>query len=143
MVRSSISEPEAIDAAKREEAGMTMGRNWISFSLGHGIRVGRSVADPRLPSWRRFELRHILQAAAKERGETITIDDTNYLIDKAMAIGLLDADGNGDLSCLMTGTRDEIIANMIAADLPPQGRGLGLAGVVVAVIVVVALIWLR
>ena len=120
------------------------GRNWISISLGNGIRIGRSIADPRLPSWRRFELRHVLQETAKARGETLTIDDLNYLIDKALAIGLLDVNGNGDLSELMTGTRDEVIAAMIAA-----GAGAGerhthlgmLAIVAVAMAVVLAFIW--
>lgn len=54
---------------------MTGGRNWISISLGSGIRIGRSIADPRLPSWRRFEIRHALQEAAKARGETLTRED--------------------------------------------------------------------
>lgn len=94
---------------------MTGGRNWISVSLGNGIRIGRSIADPRLPSYRRYELRHAMQEAAKARGETITRDDADYLIDKSLAIGLLDHNGNGDLSCLTTGTRDEIIEAMIAA----------------------------
>jgi hypothetical protein len=36
-----------------------MGRTWLSVSIGHGIRIGRSIADsdlwPHLPSWRRYE----------------------------------------------------------------------------------------
>ena len=33
-----------------------------------GISLGREDWNPRLPSWRRYELRHSLQEAAKARG---------------------------------------------------------------------------
>jgi hypothetical protein len=48
-----------------------MGRTWFSVPIGRtGIRIGRSVADWRLPGWRRYELRKGLQAAAEAHGET-------------------------------------------------------------------------
>ena len=88
-----------------------MGRNWLSVSLGHGIRIGRSVADsdfqPRLPSWRRHELRAGLQAAAKARGEPMNREECDYRIDKALATGELDEAGS--LAFLVTGTREEIV----------------------------------
>jgi hypothetical protein len=35
-----------------------MPRSWISVPIGHGVRLGRSIADaelqPRLPSWRKL-----------------------------------------------------------------------------------------
>jgi hypothetical protein len=93
-----------------------MPRSWISVPVGHGIRVGRSIADSELrghlPSYRRHELRHGLQTAAKARGETLTREDADYLIDKALASGLLDS--SGDLNFHMRGTREEIIDGMMA-----------------------------
>jgi hypothetical protein len=80
-----------------------MGRNWISIPLGRTrIRLGRSVSDAelfgtaekRLPSWVKYELREHLQKAAKARGETLTTEYCNYKIDKALALGEIDADGN-------------------------------------------------
>jgi hypothetical protein len=119
---------------------MNGARTWISFA-GNGIRVGRSVADPRLPSWRRFEIRMSLQEAAKARGETLTREDVDYLIDKALAIGVLDSDGNGDLNCLMTGTRDEIIAAMMAAGASRGERRWGSLAVIAVVVLVVSILW--
>jgi hypothetical protein len=57
-----------------------MGRTWLSIPIGRtGIRIGRSIADSewrgRLPSWRRYELRKGLQAAAEARGEPMTRED--------------------------------------------------------------------
>lgn len=75
-----------------------MPRSWISIPIGFGIRVGRSIADselhPRLPSWRRFELRRGMQADAEARGEHMTREEADYGIDKAIAEGEIDADGN-------------------------------------------------
>jgi hypothetical protein len=78
-----------------------------------GISLGREdFGPPRLPSWRRHELRAGLQAAAKARGETMTKDDANYYIDKALATGLLDS--KGDLDFKVKGeTRDECIEQII------------------------------
>ena len=76
-----------------------------------GISLGREDWNPRLPSYRRYELRHGLQEAAKARGETMTKEDANYAIDKALATGLLDS--NGNLNFHMRGTREEIIAGIL------------------------------
>ena len=93
---------------------MTGGRTFISFSLGHGIRVGRSVADPRLPQWRRFELRRTLQEAAKARGESLTKEEAGYIVDKSYALGIR------DLSHLDTMTRDEMISCMMTIEPAPD-----------------------
>jgi hypothetical protein len=93
-----------------------MPRTWISVPTWRGIRIGRSIADSELrghlPSWRRYELRHGLQEAAKARGETLTREDTDYIVDKALATGAIDS--NGNLNFHMRGTRDEIINGMMA-----------------------------
>jgi hypothetical protein len=78
-----------------------------------GISLGREDFRPRaLPSWRRYELRHGLQEAAKARGEPMTREDADYAIDKALATGAIDS--NGDLNFHMRGTREEIIDGMMA-----------------------------
>jgi hypothetical protein len=78
-----------------------------------GISLGREDFRPRhLPSWRRYELRNGLQEAAKARGEPMTHEDADYCIDKALATGAIDS--NGDLTFHMRGTRDEIIDGMMA-----------------------------
>jgi hypothetical protein len=79
-----------------------------------GISLGREDWNPRIPSWRKVELRHGLQEAAKARGETLTREDADYLIDKALASGLLDS--SGDLNFHMRGTREEIIDGMMATE---------------------------
>ena len=56
-----------------------------------GISLGREDLHPRLPSFRRYELRKGLRDAAKARGETMTKEDADYLIDKALAAGVLDS----------------------------------------------------
>jgi hypothetical protein len=93
-----------------------MPRNWISIPVWHGIRIGRSISDAEwrghLPSWRRHELRHGLQTAAKARGEILTREDADYLIDKALATGAIDA--NGNLNFHGRGTKEEIIDSMMA-----------------------------
>ena len=76
-----------------------------------GISLGREDLHPRLPSYRRYELRHGLQEAAKARGEPMTKEDANYAIDKALATGLLDS--NGNLNFHMHGTREEIITSIL------------------------------
>ena len=76
-----------------------------------GISLGREDWNSRLPSYRRYELRHGLQEAAKARGEPMTKEDANYAIDKALATGLLDS--NGNLNFLMHGTREEIITGVL------------------------------
>ena len=76
-----------------------------------GISLGREDWNPRLPSYRRYELRHGLLEAAKARGETMTKEDANYAIDKALATGLLDS--NGNLNFHMHGAREEIITSIL------------------------------
>jgi hypothetical protein len=82
-----------------------MGRNWLSIPIpGTRIRVGRSMSDAELfgtsrrrdalPSWRRFEIREHMQRAAKDRHETLSRERCDYLIDKALALGELDVEGN-------------------------------------------------
>ena len=63
------------------------------------ISIGREDGNPRLPSNRRYELRHGLHEAAKD-----------YCIDKALATGLLD---NGNLNLHLRGTREEVIAGIL------------------------------
>ena len=75
------------------------------------ISLGREDWNPRLPSYRRYELRHGLREAAKARGEAMTKEDADYYIDKALATGLLDS--NGNLNFRMRGTREEIIAGIL------------------------------
>jgi hypothetical protein len=55
--------------------------------------------------------RHGLLEAAKARGETMTKEDANYAIDKALATGLLDS--NGNLNFHMHGTREKIITGIL------------------------------
>jgi hypothetical protein len=92
-----------------------MPRTWISVPVWRGVRIGRSVSDAELrghlPGWRRHELRHGLQEAAKARGETLMREDADYLIDKALATGAIDA--NGNLNFHGRGTREEIITQMM------------------------------
>ena len=75
-----------------------MPRSWISLPIGRtGIRIGRSIADSelraRLPNWRRYEIRKGLQAAASARGEPMSREDCDYIIDRALATGGLDSAG--------------------------------------------------
>ena len=78
-------------------------RIWLSGPRIHGglitpgINLGREDLQrlrgsrtARLPSWRRYELRRGLQAAATKRGEKVTREDCDYAIDKALACGALD-----------------------------------------------------
>jgi hypothetical protein len=77
-----------------------------------GISLGREDFRPHLPSWRRYELRHGLQEAAKARGEPLTREDADYAIDKALASGLLDY--SGGLNFTAKGfTREEVAAQII------------------------------
>jgi hypothetical protein len=78
-----------------------------------GISLGREdFGPPRLPRWRRHELRAGLQAAAKARGEAMTKTDCDYFIDKALALGVLD--GQGNLGFKVKGSRDECIETIVA-----------------------------
>jgi hypothetical protein len=93
-----------------------MPRTWLSVPIGRtGIRIGRSLADSEwrghLPSWRRYELRKGLKAAAEARGEEMNREDADYLIDKALATGGLDSAGN--LAFPVKGTREGIAEQII------------------------------
>jgi len=64
-------------------------RYWLSFPGPWRTRLGVSISpsdlgyrEPRIPSWKRHELRHGLQEAAKENGETLSREDADYLIDR-------------------------------------------------------------
>jgi hypothetical protein len=76
-----------------------------------GVSFDREDWNPRLPSYRRYALRHGLQKAAKATGETMTTEDANYAIDKALACGLLDSAGSLNFHAI--GSRDEIVAQII------------------------------
>jgi hypothetical protein len=89
-----------------------MPRTWLSLPVARtGIRIGRSIADselrPHLPSWRRYELRKALQAAAEARGEPLSREDCDYIIDRNLATGGLDSAGNPTFH--VKGTCDEIV----------------------------------
>ncbi len=94
-----------------------MPRFWLSGPhllkgwIRPGISIGCEDRNPRLPSYRRYELRHGLREAAKARGETMTKEEADYVIDKALATGLLDS--NGNLNFHMHGAREEIITSIL------------------------------
>ena len=86
-------------------------RSGVSFGREDLQRLrGRNA---RLPTWRRHELRAGLQKSAGERHEKLTKEDADYLIDKALATGLLDADGN--LNFTARGDRTEMADQILAA----------------------------
>jgi hypothetical protein len=89
-----------------------MPRSWISVPIGHGIRIADAELRPRLPSWRKYELCHGLIKAAEARGEKMTKDEAAYIIDKALAVGLIDS--SGGLNFHGKGTRDEIVGQIMA-----------------------------
>jgi hypothetical protein len=76
-----------------------------------GISLGREDWNPRLPSYRRYELRKGLQAAAEARGEPMSREDCDYAIDRALAAGGLDSGGN--LAFHVKGTREEIVGQIM------------------------------
>jgi hypothetical protein len=77
-----------------------------------GISLGREDWNPRLPSYRRYELWKGLQAAAEARGEPMSRDAAgNYVIDKCLATGGLDSAGN--LAFPVKGTREEIVGQIM------------------------------
>ncbi len=78
--------------------------------LRPGISLGREDLRPRLPSWRRYELRTQLKAGAIARAEPMTREQCDYLIDKAHATG---ADSAGDLTFHLKGSREEIIQGIL------------------------------
>jgi hypothetical protein len=70
-----------------------------------------------MPRWRRYELRRAMQEAAEARGETMTREDADYGIDKALATGALDADGNEVTGECGKSTALAIIARVLLAAL--------------------------
>jgi hypothetical protein len=66
---------------------------------------------PRLASWRRYELRKQLADAAASRGEVMKKADCDYVIDKSLATGGLDS--NGNLHFTVKGTADEMALQII------------------------------
>jgi len=83
-------------------------------SLGwEGFRPRQQAMAALLPSYRRYELRHGLQEAARASGKPIGKDDADYLIDKALATGAIDS--NGDLVFHIRGAREEIVGRMMAS----------------------------
>jgi hypothetical protein len=84
---------------------------WPGISLGREDLQRLRGRPEHLPTWRRYELSHGLQKAATARGAKLTKEDANYAIDKALATGLLDS--NGNLNFHMRGTREEIIAGIL------------------------------
>jgi hypothetical protein len=106
-----------------------MSRTWISVPIGHGIRIGRSFGaedrgPPKLPKWRRFELVKALQAGAVARGKPIAKDEAEYLIDKSLAAGLLDS--NGDLNFVVKGESRVQCVQQIQAIAETWGQPLSL-----------------
>jgi hypothetical protein len=87
-------------------------RFWLSGPLvlnglvRPGISIGPEDVRQRLPSWRRNEYCQALKAFAAKHGKPITDAEANYRIDKALALGELDAAGP---VLRMTGNREEIV----------------------------------
>jgi hypothetical protein len=71
-----------------------------------GISIDPADVRSRLPSWRRYEYSHALKAWAAKHGKPITDSEANYRIDKAVALGELDAAGP---VLRLTGAREEIV----------------------------------
>jgi hypothetical protein len=88
-----------------------------------GISLGREDFRPHLPSWRRYELRHGLQEAAKARGEPMTREDADYAIDKSLASGLLDS--SGGLNFTAKGSTREVVAGQIIERSTAWGQPVG------------------
>ena len=87
-------------------------------------REGRENFRPHLPSWRRYELRHGLQEAAKARGEPMTREDADYAIDKSPASGLLDS--SGGLNFTAKGfTREEVAGQIVAGQIIERSTAWG------------------
>jgi hypothetical protein len=58
-----------------------------------GISLGREDWNPRLPSWRRYELRKQLETAATAKGKTMTVAVCDYVIDRTLEIATVDRNG--------------------------------------------------
>jgi hypothetical protein len=100
---------------KKEEAVKM--RLWLSGPrilrglVRPGISIGPEDFRPRrLPSWRKYKYRKALKAYAEKHGEHLTDEDANYKIDRAVAMGELDAGGP---TLRLVGSREEIIAGIL------------------------------
>jgi hypothetical protein len=86
-------------------------RQWISIRGPGGLRFGQSIGPedfgpPKLPSWRRYELRKQLETAATAKGKTMTVADCDYVIDRTLEIATVDQNG---LVLHLRGNRDKLI----------------------------------
>jgi hypothetical protein len=85
-------------------------RLWLSGPRIGWFRPGNSIGSEdnrrRLPSWRRDEYREALKAYAAKHGQSITNAQANHDIDRAVALGELDAAGP---MLHIKGSRQEII----------------------------------
>jgi hypothetical protein len=119
-----------------------------------GIPLGRE--DWGLPSWRKYELCRGLIKAAEARGEKMSKDEAAYIVDKALAVGAID--GNGNLNFHMRGTREEIIGAIMTVakawgfplsqadagsitDKAIRGQWLQITAAILSVVVIATLIY--
>ena len=89
-------------------------RQWISIRGPGSLRFGQSIGPedfgpPKLPSWRRYELRKQLQTAATAKGKTMTNADCDYVIDRTLEIATVDQNG---LVLHLRGNRDKLIREL-------------------------------
>jgi hypothetical protein len=97
-----------VEGRHSKEKALNQMRLWLSGPrilnclVRPGISLGREDWNPRLPSYRRYELRKGLRAAAEARGEPMTRDE---------ATGGLDSAGN--LAFPVNGTREEIVGQIM------------------------------
>ncbi len=59
-------------------------RQWISVRGPYGMRFGQSWGPedrgpPKLPSWRRYEIRQMLIDAAAKKGEAMSRERADYI----------------------------------------------------------------
>jgi hypothetical protein len=90
-------------------------RQWISIRGPGGLRFGQSIGPedfgpPKLPSWRRYELRKQLQTAATAKGKTMTIADCDHVIDPTLEIATVDQNW---LVLHLRGNRDKLINELL------------------------------
>jgi hypothetical protein len=110
----SSSQKNGSGAGVRFKKGNIELRLWLSGPrigwFRHGISLGREDVHPRLPSWRRYEYREALKAYATKHGQPITDAQADHDIDKAVALGELDAEGP---VLHVEGTREELVATVM------------------------------
>ncbi len=92
-------------------------RFWLSgpLILNELARPSQSIGPedvrPRLPSLRRYEYSQALKAWAAKHGKPITDAEANYRVDKAVALGELDA--AGPVLRILETRREEIVEAVI------------------------------